>query len=98
MIDDEDILQEMRDVGGGTHTACKLGVAVSKGKQTRGKRYVNRRKCVWCSSKSSVYCAECGKVFCYPVVNREEVVNSCFYHHVHRIKAKGLLLSLRAKR
>ena len=86
MADDDDILQQMKDIGGGSHTECKLGVVVSKGKATKGKRYVNRRKCVWCGVKTSVHCIECGKVYCYPVLNRTKVVDSCFYHHVHYFK------------
>ena len=46
-VGDSDVLQQMRDIGGGTHTACKLPVTVSKGKTTKGKRYVNQRLCKW---------------------------------------------------
>ena len=88
-VEDRHVLQQMRDVGGGRHTACKLPVTVSKGKATRGKRYVNQRLCKWCNdskTKTSVKCVECGKAFCYPLYNRDQVVNSCFYKHVHCIK------------
>ena len=56
-VDDSNVLQQMRDIGGGRHTACKLPVTVSKGKATNGKRYVNQCLCKWCNdskTKSSV--------------------------------------------
>ena len=94
-VNDNDFLQMMRDIGGGEHTACKLPVTISKGKATKGKQYVNRQKCVWCKEEgalSSVKCIECEMVLCYPIFNRDEVINSCFYDHVHEIKDIYMLL------
>ena len=82
-------IQQMRDLCGLTHSVCKLASTVSNGLATKGKRYSKPRKCSICDAMSRVKCRECNKVFCYPLRNRSDVPDSCFYKHVKGIKRKS---------
>ena len=84
----QNVIQQMRDVCGLPHSVVKLTCTVSNGASTKGKKYSKPRRCHLCGAASRVKCRECNKVFCYPLRNKTEVKNCCFYNHVKGVTRK----------
>ena len=62
-----DALVVITDASLRKHLVVKLNDTTSKGKNTKGKKYVKPRKHIECGKPSVVKCLECYKVYCYPV-------------------------------